>query len=177
MSRGKQKRPLSRAVLDTLQRMHDSEKERRILAAKEKKRLFLDNFLDFTSIHKTCEAIGVEDNTIYRYCIEDPDFRVAVDNLRKVRDIKREENEEEFLHLMGTGKIKVGKETGLGMPNVVAAKMGLVARNSKRWSERISVDRTDKRTIKVITVHAGGQDDNMAIDSPEVKELPVGDSD
>lgn len=177
MSRGKQKRPISEAVLDTVQHMRDIEKERRILVGEEKRQLFLDNFLNHTSIHSTCEAVGITDTTIYRWCVEDPDFRATIDGLRKIRDVMREENEEEFLHMVGTGVIKMGRGTGLGMPNVVAAKMGLVARNPKRWSERINVDRTDKRTIKVITVHAGEQNENMVIDSPEIKELPVGDND
>ncbi len=174
MSRGKQVHPVSEAVIDSCNRATDVRLEILDKERVETKKRFLDAFLDYTSMKGVCQAIDVNPTTIATWCADDAEFKGIVDKLKQIRDIMREEDEEEFLHLCGTGQIKMGKESGLGMPNVVAAKMGLVARNSKRWSERINVDRTTTRTIKLITVHAGGQDEVTVIDSPEFKELPVG---
>jgi hypothetical protein len=174
MSRGKQKKPISEAMVRGLERANKARLEIRAEMREETKKEFLERILDFTNMSKVAEAVGIEYRTILRWMQDDAEFKESVQRLKAIRDAMREENEEEFLHLVGIGAIKMGKESGLGMPNVVAAKMGLVARNPKRWSERISMDRTTTRTIKLITVHAGGQDESTIIDATEVKELPSG---
>jgi len=140
----------------------------------ERKKEFLEKYLDHTNIIDAAGAIGAPACTIAKWMANDPDFKAEVEHLRKIRDFVRADKEEAFLHLVGTGVIKTGKETGINMANVVAAKMGLVARDSKRWSERISVDKTSTRTIKLITVHAGDQEESTIIDSTDYKELPSG---
>ncbi len=175
MSRGLQEKPVSRAVIESCKNATETYVTNCEARATEKKKEFIDHFLEFNTVKKTCQVIDIHPTTIANWCLDDPEFCEAVDRLKKIRDFVREEDEEEFLHLAGTGQVKMGKESGLGMPNVVAAKMGLVARNPKRWSERINVDRNITRTIKLITVHAD-QTETTVIEG-ECKELPVGNND
>ncbi len=176
MSRGKQIHPVSQAVVESIAAARDVRLENLAAERLLRKQEFLEHFLEHTSLKKASKAVGIDSSSIAEWCVDDPEFKAAVDRLKQIRDVMREEDEEEFLHLVGTGEIKIGKESGLGMPSVVAAKMGLVARNPKRWSERINVDRTTTRTIKLITVHAGEQTETTVIDA-SYKELPVGNSD
>lgn len=156
----------SEALLKHLERV------RVIAAAKvqenkaERQIAFLDAFWETQKFVDACKKIDIDQGVVCNWALFDEEFREAYDQLKQMRDVVREEQEEDALHDTGVGL----KE--MKMPQVVAAKMGLVARNRKRWSEKIDVEKTNVTTITTIVKHYdSGQE---VIDAPSVKVLTDG---
>jgi hypothetical protein len=123
-------------------------------------------------------SIGEDAETLVGKWIEDsPEFKVEFDRAKKVISRVRAEKAEDFLHKVGSGKQKTGKDSGISTANVVAAHMVLEAEDKAKWSSKVEVKKTETRNITTIIKHYGSETKVETIDLPEVKELPSGNSD
>jgi len=150
---------------------YEPEKQERM---EEKKVEFLKVYGETFSFKKAIEAVGCSSYAPYWWVYTDDSFKEEFYRLRAVRDSIRQENLEQFLYDCGTGSQKTGKDYGLSMANVVAAKMSLVAVDPKRWSEKLYTEKKEVQTITTVVIHAGEKEQRDVIDSPEVKVLESG---
>lgn len=138
--------------------------------SEERKQKFLEIYPEVLSMSKAAEMVGITHFGVAWWLKHDPEFAQQYYKLKEIRDISREEEEEDFLHDVGVGTVKIGKETGIGMPSIVAAKMSLVAKNPKKWSEKLYREDNKHYTITTIEVVR----DSLPPVEGEFKELPSG---
>lgn len=155
---------------------------------------FLDKFLLYKKFTVACKKLiadnelgnesfprskGFDPETVVAHWIEEyPEFRIEFDKAKKIVARVGAVKAEEFLNEVGSGQQKTGKDAGISTANVVAGHMVLEADDKARWSSKVAVEKTETRTITTIVKHYGLNDSKVeTIDSPEVKELPVGDND
>jgi hypothetical protein len=147
------------------------------------KQLFLDKFVELKSFENACKwvqnrGLPVEMNgeaVIGQLIEEDAEFRGQYDMAKRIVDRIRSAKAEDFLHKVGDGTEKTGKNAGISTANIIAATRVLEAFDKKRWSSKVDIEKTETRKITTIIKHYGDKETKVeVIDSPEVKALPDG---
>jgi hypothetical protein len=151
---------------------NDAVKRNRML---EKQDLFLTHFESLPLVNAVDEVgkvfTGFTRFAVGYWLIKDPIFKEKYDAIKSVKQIVAEEMEEDYLHKVGTGQEKSA------MPNVVAAKMGLTARNPNKWSDRIRKEtHHDVQITKIEYALTPGRTVEQVTEG-QFKELPSGNTD
>ncbi len=159
-------RVVSLAVIEGLDKAREASNESRKERMLERQIEFLSYFGEH-GIKESAEKVGVTTWAVANWVMESQEFREKYNKIKETRDLWLQEDEEDYLHNIGTGVEKAN------MPQVVAAKMCLTARNPKRWSDKLQQE--SRKTIEITRIEyslTSGRSVEV-IDVP-VKELPSG---
>ena len=147
---------------------------------------FLERFLYSKRFGTACHALSTNglpedvdcEATVAQWIEDDPEFRAEFEKAKKIIERARAEKAEEFLHDVGTGRQKTGKDSGITNANVIGAHMVLESIDKAKWSSKVAVEKTEKREITTIVKHYDGTETRVeVIDAPEVKKIEAPASD
>jgi hypothetical protein len=151
----------------------------------ELQQFFLDKFLFSKRFGTACHALsvnglpeGVDAEAVVSQWIEDcPGFKTEYEKAKRIVERAKAERAEEFLHDVGTGKQRTGKDSGITSANVIGAHMVLEAIDKQKWSSKVAGEKKADINITTIVKHYGAAETRVeVIDAPETKLLPQGEN-
>lgn len=156
-----------------------------IMETEELQGVFIDGFYELCRFQYGCNRLqnkldelgimGKAEVMVGKWLTEDKEFKEEFEKAKKVVERINAEKAQDFLTDAAHGK---KKKDEVPNPAVVAAHMVLEAFDKAKWGQKVPEKKSDTKQITMIIKHHNEVDTRVdVIDSPEVKELPVGDND
>jgi hypothetical protein len=143
----------------------------------ELQQFWLDEFLSYGKFTAACNRLSSRDERyteamVGQWIEEDADFRIEFERAKKIVQRVGALKAEEFLVSAGSGgKSAVRGQERLANSEVIAAHMVLEADDKKRWSSKVAVEKTEKKTITTIIKHMDSGVEIDVVEAPEVRQI------